>query len=85
MAGSADDRVTADLTRSLTLLRSAEYQLRICNTDGALLLLAQAERRFANAGDALPLVSREHRVGLQKRADELRETFEDFRVRICQL
>ena len=80
-----DHRVSADLTRSLTLLRSAESQLRLHNTDGALLLLAQAEQQFVSAREGLPLVSGEHRFALQHRAEELRETFEDFRVRMSQL
>jgi len=84
-APTPDDRVTADLTRSQSLLRSAEHHLRMHNTDAALLLLAEAERQLASARDVLPLVSDEHRFALQQRASAMRETVEDFRVRMCQL
>ena len=77
--------MSADLTRSTTLLRSAESQLRLHNTDAALLLLAQAEQQLVSAREGLPRVSSEHRFALQQRAEHLRETFEDFRVRMCQL
>ena len=73
------------LARSISLLHSAEQQLRIHNTDGAIGLLGEADTQLAAAHTALATVPAEDRFVVQKKADAVREMFEDFRVRMCQL
>ena len=81
----ATGRVSACLTRSLSLLRSAEYHLRVHNTDAAILVLAQAEGLLTAAHEALPRVSDGQRFAIQKRVNDAREKFEDFRARMSEL
>ena len=78
-------RVSACLTRSLSLLRSAEYHFRLHNTDAAVLLLTQAEVQLTTATDALPCVPDEQRFALQKRVNQAHEEFDDFRLRMSEV
>jgi hypothetical protein len=82
---ATNSRVTEDLAHSLALLRAADQQLRVHHTDIAIRLLARAEARLASARAGLPGVTDEERFTLQERLNAARETFEDFRVHMCEL
>ena len=59
-------------------------RLRLHNTDGRDSVVRRS-RTGARERSVLHLVSDEHRLALQQRANEMRDAFDDFRVRMCQL
>jgi hypothetical protein len=77
--------VRSEVAHSVALLRAAEQQLRLRNTDGAIDLLVKAEAHFSRAEESVSGVPDTQRFALQKRVTEAREEMEDFRVRLCEL
>ena len=78
-------RVRSQVGHSFALLRAAEQQLRLHNTDVAIDLLGRAESYFSNAKEFVLGVPHAERFAMQQRVEEIGEQIEDFRFRMGQL